>query len=1696
MLDANPLHVGAVYIEQDSGSDLHGDTFEVTFEGGAANTELTRLTISGDKGAPGLSMGDVFFDTAAGGLGADYFFGFELVSLSSQDPQAAVTATVDDGGLQLVLDFQNFHAGDKLVFSIDVDEAQNYDPAETDLALINEGFDPLTSGVEFQGSQLTASFSAPHFHDITGTGEFRNQYDARFAGKNLNLPADNAESKRDRSAGAVASLTQDPLPVSIAGTVYLDPDLDLQQDSGEPGLKDVELALWKKDGSAFAFTGHKTKTNANGDYKFGLDLNLKPGTYQVRETQPSGLFSVGAVAGTVAGSAVGSKLNNDPNILTEINIPLGDQHAIDYDFAEAQPAALSGYVYHDRSNEGARGTGEEGLAGVSIQVIPVSTVAAQSTVTLTTDANGFYSATGLAPGTYRVVETAQPAGYFDGLDAVGTVAGQTRGTVNNPGDSLEGVLLGGGQAGVEYNFGEIAPASISGHVELSDPDGNCFEEATVRRPIANVTLRLLDAQSNVIAETKTNAHGEYSFTNLLPGRYSVVEVTPAGLIDGDEHIGKIANQTVGTVAANDVLGGIVIGSGQNGVRYDFCEYEPASVAGFVYHDANHNGVFDSGEEPIGQTAVTLRGANGNAVASTTTGNNGGYSFAGLRAGSYSIVESQPGGWIDGKDTAGRIGGSTVGVASNDRIDQVQLKWGDHGVHYDFGELRPVSISGHVYHDRGNDGTREPGDEGIAGVRLQVVPVNAQSPQAAVTVITDSAGFYEATGLAPGEYRVVEEQPSGYQDGIDVVGTVSDVTRGTVTNPGDAISAIVLASGEQGVQYNFGEYKLTALSGRVTLTDKDGNCAHDESSEFAIEGVLIELLNADGVAIAETHTDANGEYEFAGLLPGTYTIVEHTPAGLIDHDEHVGTVNGQENGTLADDRVSDIQLTSGQRGVHYDFCEAEPSSLSGNVYHDHDDNGAFEPGEDGIGAVQIILQDADGNQIASTTTAPDGSYSFTGLRAGTYRLVEVQPNAWRDGQDTLGEVNGVAVGTVANDQFTSVTLRWGDHGESYNFGEILDASITGTVFVDPNQNCLLDPGETLLQSATVQLLNQAGDVIATTTTDEHGHYEFTGLTPGTYSVREQQPSGYFQGGQVVGTGTGNNSVVDLLSGIVLFSGDHVEEYNFCELPPAKLSGYVFQDGAAIKTEDGEPPADLPLIRNGQRTPDDTPLAGVVLELRDGRTGLAIDASRALPGLYPAGPIRTTTDANGFYQFTGLLGGRQYAVYEIHPDGYVDSIDTPGTTHGQAFNVGQPVGQGTLEQLAEPPRNDAIVRIPLAIGQVSENNNFSEVIVQAEPEDPLIPSIPRIPPQVPPISLYIPPLLVLPSLPGGGTSALPMVYGGGTVGGPGLTWHLSVINAGQPRDLASANEGGAIWRQARYVEYTNWQADRMREAQWTLAVGTPAENAEVPVQRYIFGVRGGLPVTGDFNGDGLDEIAIYYQGEWFIDLNGNGYWDEDDLWAELGTEGDLPVTGDWDGDGKDDIGVFGPEWPGDPRAISTEPGLPDQQNRITRKMKNMPPPAEEATDGQRLLQLNAGGPRRVDVIDHVFRFGQGKDVPVAGDWNGDGIRSIGVFSDGIWQLDVDGDGRWAKSDAMFAFGQPGDIPIVGDFDGNGVDEIGVYRQGQWILDVNRNRELDAHDKVFAMGEEGDLPVVGDWNGDGKSDPGLYRDGVAPQVTPVRN
>jgi hypothetical protein len=750
-----------------------------------------------------------------------------------------------------------------------------------------------------------------------------------------------------------------------------------------------------------------------------------------------------------------------------------------------------------------------------------------------------------------------------------------------------------------------------------------------------------------------------------------------------------------------------------------------------------------------------------------------------------------------------------------------------------------------------------------------------------------------------------------------------------------------------------------------------------------------------------------------------------------------------------------------------------------VYVDLDSDCQWDEGESPLAGVTVELLDQGGRLIASQTTRADGSYHFADLAPGIYTVREQQPDGYFHGGQRAGTGGG---DDRLDDVISAIGLDSGRHVTDYDFCEVPPASLSGLVYLDLNVDRQANSDEPRLPGITIHLLDSQGRVITSDLTDESGRYEFRQLRPGMYRVQQVQPTAYFHAGQQAGSHGGEDTVDNLIAGIAVPAGERLVDYNFCELPPGELSGYVFQDGPALVTEDGNPPENLWELRDGLKTPDDKPLAGVVLQLRDGISGDPITGDMALPGTYGPGLITAVTDENGYYQFRGLPRG-SYAVYQIHPQDYVDGLDTPGTTSGLAVNPNSELDMHFIRALSTPPNNDAIVLIPLAPGAVSEQNNFSEVAIETPdlPPPAGTPPLPRVvhplpPPAIPaaepePImaARYIPPRY--------------QAYGGGNAD---FSWHLSIIDAGAPRGTAPTPTTLA-WRSIAFQTFTDWYAQPLDQGYWLVA-GQHAsrDDAMAETRGWIFGLPGGIPVVGDFNGDGVDEVGIYREGYWFLDLNGNGRWDDEDLWARLGNELDLPVTGDWNGDGKDDIGIFGPSWAGDDLALAVEAGLPDLRNRAqpTPKPKNMPPQPDEATSGVRLLRHTTRGAGRADVIDHVFRYGAGTNVPVTGDWNGDGIKNIGVFRDGRWQLDLDGNGRWSGGDRQLVYGQAGDLPVVGDFDGDGIDEFGVYRHGTWFVDMDGNQQLDAHDALFAQGDAGDIPVVGDWDGDGIDQPGVYR------------
>lgn len=202
-------------------------------------------------------------------------------------------------------------------------------------------------------------------------------------------------------------------------------------------------------------------------------------------------------------------------------------------------------------------------------------------------------------------------------------------------------------------------------------------------------------------------------------------------------------------------------------------------------------------------------------------------------------------------------------------------------------------------------------------------------------------------------------------------------------------------------------------------------------------------------------------------------------------------------------------------------------------------------------------------------------------------------------------------------------------------------------------------------------------------------------------------------------------------------------------------------------------------------------------------------------------------------------------------------------------------------------------------------------------------------------------------------------------------------------------------------------------------------------FTFGAAGDLPVTGDWNGDDRATAGVFRPstGTWHL-RNGTGGGPADAGSLRYGAPGDKPVVGDWNGDGTPTPGVFRP-------------------TTATWYLTDTVPTPGATTPG---------------TTHHLVRYGSPDDLPVAGDWNGDGTTGLGVHRSGAWHLrDTLTSGA---AQTTVPFGSPGDTPVVGDWNHDGTDTLAVVRRGTWHLTNTLSGPATA---TFVYGAPTDSPLT---------------------------
>ncbi len=888
-------------------------------------------------------------------------------------------------------------------------------------------------------------------------------------------------------------------------------------------------------------------------------------------------------------------------------------------------ASISGRVYYDTNANGIYDSGEPAISGVTVTLRNSANAVVGTT---TSAADGTYSFVPPSSGTYSVTET-QPTAYNNGSTTAGTGGGTTTGTD----DKVAAIVYTSGTAITGYNFGELG-APISGKVFV---DGS-------NAPIVGVTVTLKDSGKVTVGTTTTAADGTYSFANVAPGSYTVNETQPAGyaaglvnpsnviavtqtktglvnqnfsetglgiggkvFVDGSNAplagvtitlrdstnavVGTTVTAADGTYSFTNLLNGsytvtetqptgygngvvnptnviAVTLAGTSAVNQNFSE-AIGSFSGNVYYDSNSNGTLTAGEPGLSGVTVTLTGTDalGAAVNRTTTSAaDGSYSFANVIAGTYTVTESQPAAYNNGSTTAGSAGGTTTGT--NDIVATIALAGGTNATGYNFGELG-APIAGKVF----VDGTNAP---------LQNVTITLRDSLNNVVATTTTAadGTYTFANIAPGSYTVTETQPAGYGPGVVVPGNVINVTQ-TKTGSSDQ---------------NFSE--TTGVFQGTVYFDKNANGVLN-GGEPGIGGVTVTLTGTDvnGPVSRTTTTAVDGTYSFGGLLSGTYTVTETQPAAYNNGSTTAGSAGGTTTGS--NDIVSAITFAAGSTASGYNFGELG-GPIAGTVFVD----GTNAP----LAGVTITLRDNLNNVVGTTTTAADGTYSFTNIAPGSYTVTETQPAGYGPGVVVPGNVINVT------------HVKAGESGQ--DFSEKI-GSFAGKVYFDSNNNGAFDSGEPGISAVTVTLTGTDANgsaVNRTTTSAADGTYSFANVISGTYTITETQPAAYINrattAGTAGGTTTGTN---DIVAAIALTAGVDATGYNFGEIS-GPIAGKVFVDGS------------------------NAPIAGVTITLKDSTNATV---------------ATTTTAADGTYSFVNIAPG-SYTIVETQPAGYAAGVVNPSNS----------------------------------------------------------------------------------------------------------------------------------------------------------------------------------------------------------------------------------------------------------------------------------------------------------------------------------------------------------------------------------------------------------------------------------------------------
>ncbi|MCE7987254.1 MAG: DUF11 domain-containing protein, partial [Caldilinea sp. CFX5] len=857
--------------------------------------------------------------------------------------------------------------------------------------------------------------------------------------------------------------------------------------------------------------------DSSGQYTDTLNAagnNQDHGVAINRLGQPGGVVASSAISLTAGTQPTGE--GNGGNDPIQRNVDANSNQTIDFGFYKL---VLGNRIWQDLNNNGLDDS-EPALS--SLLVITATNQTTGDVYTTTTDANGYYTFTGIVSGTY-VVSIDAPAGYVssatdgspNGVDLDDNGIGSNGGVISSapfaltPGVTIEAVQSADDATGSTVNpsvdFGLWLPAALGNYVWLDTTTSDGSQNEAAINGINGVTVTLFYSnpvtglwEQRGITQTAnhpiTNDPGYYTFTNLISGTYYVSFTLPYGYAFTTQDASSEATDS----DANAITGAtapITLNAGEQNPNIDAGMVAlTLSLGNRVWYDVNNNGQIDSNESGIAGVRVELyRDSDGNGlftpgvdayVTDSNTISGGYYTFTNLSEGGYLVVISST---------------NFSGVLLNYRSsDPTTADPNDNGDSDDNGlpAASGVVASGVITLTLDNEPDGSPAVDG---------------DNDANTNWTVDFGFYLVDmGDAPNSYSTTMSNSTPYSGASHVVspnlflGSRVDadqdgqpvVTGAAATNDDTGVSAAAvggIGDDEDGIVFANPLVAGQVVTVQVTVSGTGGYL--NAWLDFGADGAWTQAGDQifDGVAVS------------SGVNTLTFTVP-------LTASTNITTYARFRLSTAADLNFYDSDAPALDGEVEdYDLLIEPPAGIGDRVWYDDNYNGIQDENETGVMSVTVELLDSNGAVIMTTTTNASGNYSFTNLAPGLYGIRFVTSTLPAGYIITLRDQGGDNAADSDADPTTGRTvntlLTTDEYDPDWDMGISRLVTIGDYVWVDGNGNGVQDGNEQGMEGVTVTLTTPSGSVI-TTWTDANGVYTFTNLLPNTvYTVTFSTPDGY-------------------------------------------------------------------------------------------------------------------------------------------------------------------------------------------------------------------------------------------------------------------------------------------------------------------------------------------------------------------------------------------------------------------------------------------------------------------------------------------------------------------------------------------------------------------------------------------------------------